>query len=100
VLIQRQTGGDLSEVLDKIGSVIRDRIKLRGTVMALTAEGRLSGYVLLALPCVVLLALWYINRDYALVLFEHPTGQMMLGGAIVMMIMGYFMIQKIVNIKV
>jgi tight adherence protein B len=100
VLIQRQTGGDLSEVLDKIGTVIRERIKLRGTVMALTAEGRLSGYVLLALPILVFIALWYINREYALVLIEHPTGQMMLGTACIMMVMGYFMIQKIVNIKV
>lgn len=100
VLIQRQTGGDLGEVLDKISHVIRDRIKLHGTVMALTAEGRLSGYVLLALPFVVMLALYYINRDYMMVLFEHPTGQMLFVTAMVMMAMGYVMIQKIVNIKV
>ncbi len=100
VLIQRQTGGDLGEVLDKISGVIRERIKLHGTVMALTAEGRLSGYVLLALPVIVFLALLNINYEYAMVLFEHPTGQMMLTTAVVMMIMGYVMIQKIVNIKV
>jgi tight adherence protein B len=100
VLIQRQTGGDLGEVLDKISGVIRDRIKLHGTVMALTAEGRLSGYVLLALPVVVYVALLYINREYANVLLHHPTGQMMLTTAVIMMIMGYFLIKKIVNIKV
>lgn len=100
VLIQRQTGGDLAEVLDKISGVIRERIKLHGTIMALTAEGRLSGYVLLALPVVVFLALLKINYDYADVLMSDPTGQMMLTTAVVMMAMGWMMIKKIVNIKV
>lgn len=100
VLIQRQTGGDLAEVLDKISDVIRDRIKLHGTVQALTAEGRLSGYVLLALPILVYLAMLKINYDYAMVLATHPTGQMMAMFAAVMMIMGWVMIKKIINIKV
>jgi tight adherence protein B len=100
VLIQRQTGGDLAEVLDKIGSIIRDRIKLHGTVKALTAEGRLSGYVLLALPVVVFVAMLRVNPDYAMVLLENPQGQMMLTTAIVMQLMGWAMIKKIINIKV
>jgi tight adherence protein B len=100
VLIQRQTGGDLAEVLDKIGEVIRDRIKLHGTVQALTAEGRLSGYVLLALPCIVFLAMLKINYDYAQLLWSHPTGQMMATFAVVSMIMGWVMIKKIINIKI
>ncbi len=100
VLIQRQTGGDLAEVLDKISDVIRDRIKLHGTVQALTAEGRLSGYVLLALPILVFVAMLRINYDYAMVLVNHPTGQMMATFASVMMIMGWVMIKKIINIKV
>lgn len=100
VLIQRQTGGDLAEVLDKISGVIRDRIKLHGTVKALTAEGRLSGYVLLALPFVVFLVMIKINYDYAKVLWAHPTGQMMALIAVISMIMGWVMIKKIVNIKV
>jgi tight adherence protein B len=100
VLIQRQTGGDLAEVLDKISFVIRDRIKLHGTVLALTAEGRLSGAVLLALPVVVFCAMLKVNYEYAEMLWAHPTGQMMSMGAIVSMIMGWLMIKKIVNIKV
>lgn len=100
VLIQRQVGGDLAEVLDKIGHVIRQRIALMGTVQALTAEGRLSGYVLLALPAVVFLAMLKVNYAYAMLLFTHPTGKMMLTGAIVMQLMGWAMIKKIVNIKV
>lgn len=100
VLIQRQTGGDLAEVLDKIGSVIRDRIKLFGTVQALTAEGRLSGYVLLALPIIVFFAMTQVNRSYADLLITTPIGKMMLTTAAVMQFMGYLMIKKIVNIKV
>ncbi len=100
VLIQRQTGGDLAEVLDKISGVIRDRIKLAGTVKALTAEGRLSGYVLLALPFLVFAAMLKINYAYAQLLWSHPTGQMLAMFAIVSMIMGWVMIKKIVNIKV
>lgn len=100
VLIQRQVGGDLAEVLDKIGAVIRERIQLFGTVQALTAEGRLSGYVLLALPVVVFLVMLKINKDYANMLFYDPMGRMMLTTAIVMQLMGWAMIKKIVNIKV
>ncbi len=100
VLIQRQTGGDLAEVLDKISGVIRDRIKLHGTVQALTAEGRLSGYVLLALPFLVLAAMLKINYEYAELLWVHPTGQMLSMYAIVSMIMGWVMIKKIINIKI
>ncbi|MBL8878388.1 MAG: type II secretion system F family protein [Phycisphaerales bacterium] len=100
VLIQRQTGGDLAEVLDKIGSVIRERIKLFGTVKALTAEGRLSGYVLLALPGIVFFVMMNVNRSYAELLINTQMGQMMLGASIFMQFLGYLMIKKIVNIKV
>lgn len=100
VLIQRQTGGDLAEVLDKLGAVIRDRIKLFGTVSALTAEGRLSGYVLLALPVLVFFVMLQINPGYANLLLDNDTGRMLLTVAIVMQLMGWAMIKKIVNIKV
>lgn len=100
VLIQRQTGGDLSEVLDKIGTVIRARIKLQGTVMALTAEGRLSGLVLMALPPVCLIAMMMMNPEYGMMLFQDPMGKMLLAMAITMKAMGWMMIQKIINIKV
>lgn len=100
VCIQRQTGGDLAEVLDKIGAVIRDRIQLFGQVQALTAEGRLSGWVLLGLPFVVFLVELWINPEYAEVLMFDPVGKMMTFGMICMMLMGMAMIKKIVNIKV
>jgi tight adherence protein B len=100
VLIQRQIGGDLAEVLDKIGSVIRERLQLFGTVQGLTAEGRLSGYVLLALPVLVFLILMYVNPEYMSILYTDPTGKTILTTAVVMQLMGWAMIKKIVNIKV
>ena len=100
VLIQRQTGGDLAEVLDKISHVIRERIQLFGMVQGLTAEGRLSGWVLLALPILVFFMEMWINPDYANVLLYDPMGKMMLFGTVCMMLMGMALIKKIVNIKV
>lgn len=100
VMIQRQTGGDLAEVLDNIGGVIRERIELAGLVRGLTAEGRLSGWVLFSLPAVVFLASMYLNPKYAQVLLEDPRGKIMLLIAGGMQLMGIAMIRWIVNIKV
>lgn len=100
VMIQRQTGGDLAEVLDNIGGVIRERIELAGLVRGLTAEGRLSGWVLFALPFIVFIGSMYLNPEYGMVLLEEPQGQMMLMAAAGMQLMGIAMIRWIVNIKV
>jgi len=100
VLIQRQTGGDLAEVLDNIGQVIRDRIQLFGVVQALTAEGRLSGWVLLVLPVLCFVAMLFVNPEYASKLTGTEQGKKLLGIAITMDLMGMAMIKKIVNIKV
>lgn len=100
VLIQRQTGGDLAEVLDNIAGVIRERIELAGLVRGLTAEGRLSGWVLFALPMIVFCGSMYLNPDYANVLLDDPRGQIMLMIAVGMQLMGIAMIRWIVNIKV
>lgn len=100
VLIQRQTGGDLAEVLDNIGSVIRQRIELFAMVRGLTAEGRLSGWVLFALPFIVFLAVSLLNPDYAGQLFNDPRGKILLSIALGMELMGLAMIRWIVNIKV
>ncbi len=100
VMIQRQTGGDLAEVLDNISGVIRERIELAGLVRGLTAEGRLSGWVLFSLPAIVFMGSMYLNPDYGNVLLEDPRGQIMLMVAIGMQLMGIAMIRWIVNIKV
>lgn len=100
VILQRQTGGDLAEILDKIGALIRDRFRIWGQVQALTGEGRLSGVVLLALPFVLFLAVYQLNPEYLMVLFTDPMGKKMLAVAIVMQVLGALVIRKIVNIKV
>lgn len=100
ISIQRKTGGDLCEILDKLGYVIRERFKLYGQVRALTAEGRLSGWVLNALPFVVFCALMFLNPDYVLLLFRDPLGRKMVTIAGIMQVVGAIAIRKIVNIKV
>lgn len=101
VVIQRACGGDLGEVLDKLGRLIRQRFEIKGQVAALTGEGRLSGAVLLAMPPGLLAYLFFVNPDYVMPLFtDTEMGRPMLVGAAVMQVLGALMIKKIVNIKV
>jgi tight adherence protein B len=100
VAIQRQTGGDLAEILDRIGYVVRERFKILGQVKALTAEGRLSGVVLIALPIGLFLLLLWMKPDYISLLWKDPMGVKMAVGAVIMMIIGSYAIKKIVDIKV
>ena len=100
VILQRQTGGDLAEILDKIGELIRERYVIWGQIQALTGEGRLSGIVLLALPPVLFLTMLRLNYDYVMMLFNDPLGQKMLIFGIVMQFFGAAMIKKIITIKV
>jgi tight adherence protein B len=100
VLIQRETGGNLTDVLEKISVLIRARFQLGNQINALTAEGRLSGLVLALLPPVLVVALMIINPSYVSVLLQHPIGRLMCGGAVIMQLVGMLMIRKIVNIKV
>ena len=100
VILQRQTGGDLSEILDKIGRLIRERLQILGQIQALTGEGRMSGAVLLALPPVLFLVMLKINYAYVMMLFIDPAGRYMLGGALVSQLLGALLIKKIITIKV
>lgn len=100
VMLQRQTGGDLAEILDKIGHLIRERFKLSGQIQALTGEGRLSGVVLLALPPTLFATMLYLNYEYAMVLFRDEAGRKMLAVALVFQFIGALVIRKIINIKV
>jgi tight adherence protein B len=100
VAIQRQTGGDLAEILDKIGYVIRERYRILGQVKALTAEGRLSGVVLIALPFVLFLVMLHLKPDYVAVLWTDKQGIKMSVFALFMQLLGAAVIKKIVDIKV
>lgn len=100
VILQRQTGGDLAEILDKIAKLIRERFQILGQIQALTGEGRLSGIVLLALPPVLFFTMLKLNYEYIMMLFTDPFGNQMLAGGIVMQILGAIAIKKIITIKV
>lgn len=100
VILQRQTGGDLAEILDKIGTLVRERFKIWGQIQALTGEGRLSGIVLLALPPFLFIVMYRMNAEYVMMLFNDPLGQKMLAVAVVMQIIGALVIRQIINIKV
>ncbi|HEX3998880.1 MAG TPA: type II secretion system F family protein [Pirellulales bacterium] len=100
VILQRQTGGDLAQILDKIGQLIRQRFEIFGQVQALTGEGRLSGIVLLALPPALFLAVYNLNPDYVMPLFTDPLGKQMMAGGVLLQLFGALVIRKIVNIEV
>jgi tight adherence protein B len=100
VLIQRETGGNLTEILEKISVLIRERFKLRNQVRALTAEGRLSGLILILMPPVLAGILMALNPEYESQLFTHPLGRMMCGAGLGFQLLGMLIIRKIVNIKV
>jgi len=100
VAIQRQAGGDLAEILNKISGLVRERFKILGQVKALTGEGRISGIVLMALPVALFFVVYYLNPEYVMVLFDHETGRKMMLGAIILQLIGAVVIKKIINIKV
>lgn len=100
VVLQRQTGGDLAEILDKIGKLIRERFQIKGQIQALTGEGRMSGIVLLAMPPFLFLVMLWMNYDYIALLFTESLGQKMLMGALFLQLVGAYAIKKIIDIKV
>lgn len=100
VLIQRQVGGNLSEILDNISHTIRERIRIKGEIKTLTAQGRISGIIIAILPIGLGLLLYLINPGYMTPLFTHPLGQTMLGAALFSQLLGVVLIKKVVSIKV
>jgi tight adherence protein B len=100
VLVQNESGGNLAEILENIGSLIRERMQLKGKVQTLTAEGRFSALILMGLPVLTFLALYVMSRDYIMPLFSDPLGKKMLGAAIGSMAIGAWVMKKMVSIKV
>lgn len=100
VLIQRQTGGDLSEVLNNISDMIRQRIRLQQHVKAKTAEGRFTGYILAAFPAVMFVIAYTLNPDYAGVLITTNLGLMLLAVAFGLQMLGLYCIKKITTVVV
>jgi tight adherence protein B len=100
VLIQKDTGGNLAEILEGTAYVIRDRFRILGDVRTITAQARLSGLILTALPLAMTAALMIIVPDYLKTLVRDPVGPYLIGAAAFMQLLGYFLIRRIVNIKV
>lgn len=99
VLIQRQVGGNLAEVLDNIAGTIRERVRLKREIKTLTAQGRVSGLIIGLLPFALAFILFLINPAYLGSLFTHPAGQLMLAASAVGMFIGIIWIRRIVNIE-
>lgn len=100
VLLQKRTGGNLAEILDKLAYVIRERFKLRGRIRAVSAHGRMTATSLSAIPIAVAVLMFYTNPDYVKFFFTDEVGNMMMGAAIFLQIVGYLIMKKIVNIEV
>jgi tight adherence protein B len=100
VLIQRDTGGNLAEILDNLSHVVRERFRIRREIRTKTAHGRFTGLVLLALPAGLGVILTVLNPDHMNLLFNHRIGHMLIGAAIVMQTVGFFWIRKILDLEV
>jgi tight adherence protein B len=99
LLIQRESGGNLNEVLFKLSSTIRERFKLAGQIKIYTAQGRMSQLVLGMLPIAFALIVSIINPDYMRVLIQERQGHVLIAAAIIMQVLGYITIRKIISIK-
>ena len=100
MLIQRSVGGNLAEILDNVAHTMRERERIRGEIRTLTSQQRLTGYVIGGIPIGLLLIFMMISPEFTGKLFTEPLGRMMLGGAAVSEVLGFAVIQKIVNIEV
>ena len=100
VLLQKRTGGNLAEILDKLAYVIRERFKLRGRIRAVSAHGKMTATALSCIPIAVAILMFYTNADYVKFFFTDDVGQIMLGSAVALQLIGYAIMQKIVKIEV
>ena len=100
VIVQRETGGNLSEILENLGRLIRERFKFQGRVRILSAEGRMSAKALIAMPFIFVGIISAFNPDYISVLFTDPMGHVFIMIALAMMAIGALVIKKLVAIKV
>lgn len=100
ILIQKESGGNLAEILEKVASIIRDRFRLRKQVQVHTAQGRLTGWILTLLPVILGTGLYLLNPEHMSILWENPVGLKLIYAAVVMTLIGGLIIRKIVNIRI
>ena len=100
ILIQREVGGNLAEILDNLSTVVRERFTIRRQVRVYTAQGRMTGYLLSALPLIIFAILYTINGKYMSILFTDPVGKILVGIALSMQLIGFIWIRKIIKIEI
>lgn len=100
IIIQHEVGGNLADILDTINETIRERVRIQGEIRALTAQQRLTGYIIGFLPFGLALVIYLINRTYITNLFADPCGLILIGVGVFMMIMGFFLIRNVIKIEV
>ncbi|WP_051669875.1 type II secretion system F family protein [Bryobacter aggregatus] len=100
VILQKRTGGNLAEILDKLAFIIRERFKLRGKIRAISAHGRMTGMALSSIPMVVAVLMFFSNREYILFFFNEEIGMYLAGAGLTLQLLGYWVIQQIVKIEV
>jgi tight adherence protein B len=100
VLLQKRTGGNLAEILDKLAYVIRERFKLRGRIRSVSAHGKMTATALSLIPIAVAVLMFYTNPDYVKFFFTDDVGNIMLGSAVALQLIGYLVMQQIVKIEV
>ena len=99
ILVQKETGGNIAEILDNISRLIRERVKFKRHVSTLTAEGKVSAVILVLLPIVMFLIIYFLNYNYISLLWTDTEGQKLMAGGIVMLILGVMMIRRIIRIE-
>jgi tight adherence protein B len=97
VLIQSETGGNLAEIMENIGHLIRERLRVKGKIKGLSAEGRFSAYILGGLPFAMFMILYVIHKSYVMILFNDPWGQRLLVGALVSMALGSLCMRRLIH---
>jgi tight adherence protein B len=100
ILIQREVGGNLAEILDNLASVVRARFTIRRQLRVYTAQGRMTGYLLSALPIILFSVLYMLNPSYMMILFTDPVGKILVGVGLSMQLIGFLWIRKIINIEI
>jgi tight adherence protein B len=100
VILQRETGGNLAELIESLAHLIREKFKFQGKVRTLSAEGRLSAVILVAIPFLMAIYLHFANPKYLAILFSEPIGRIMVGAAAIMMTIGILVMKKMITIKV
>ena len=100
ILIQRETGGNLAEILEKVAYTIRERFRILGDLKTLTTSSRMSAWLLCGLPIGVTLAITFMNPEYMSVLWKDPRGHYLIAAAMIMQVTGMLIVRKILRIKI